>query len=72
MDKKESVLIIALAQCGMNVTDAADKSHWSRPQFLRCLEKIKIKTDLDPLNFFDLGELYTIAREILGDDYELL
>ena len=72
MSGLQAKIILAMTQCGMNVTDSAARVHCHRNTVLYHFEKIRKLTGLDPRNFFDLGELYTMAREILGDEYELL
>lgn len=71
MNETNAKIIIALAQCNLNITDAANKVGRSRNGFLWRLERIKDITGLDPRNFFDLHELYSIARRVVGDNCEL-
>lgn len=68
MNKIDAKVIVAFAQCSMNITDAAPKAKYSRNGFLYRLDRIKRVTGLDPRNFFDLGELYEIACSILTVD----
>lgn len=68
MDKIKARIIVAYARCSMNITNAASKANYSRNGFLWHLDKIKSITGLDPRNFFDLHELYSIACNILGDE----
>jgi sugar diacid utilization regulator len=72
MGEDDAKIVLALAQSNMNINAAARKLYYANTTFYWHLDKIKKITGLDPRNFFDLGELYTIAREILGDEYELL
>lgn len=72
MDRTEAKMIIAYAQSNMKTADAALKVYYSWNTVDRCFKRIKEKTGLDPRNFFDLIELYSIARNVLGDDFELL
>ena len=72
LTKKEARMIVAMAQCDMTVYAAADKVYYHKNTLLYHFEKIRKKTGLNPRNFFDLIELYSMAREILGDDHELL
>lgn len=72
VNETDAKIVHALAQCNMNVTEASRKLSYHRNAIEYRVDRIKKKTGLDPRNFFDLGELYTIALEILGNDYELL
>ena len=72
MDRTDAKIIIAFAQSNMSMVDAGLKVGYSRTGITYRFDNIKKATGLDPRNFFDLGELYTIARNILGDDFELL
>ena len=70
MNEAHAETIIALARCNMNISEAARVLCYIRQTIQARVNRIKAITGLDPCNFFDLHELYTIAREILGDEYE--
>lgn len=72
MSKTDAQIVVALARCNMNMLEASKKCFYHRNTIVNRIERIKEITGLDPRNFFDLGELYTIAIEILGDESELL
>ena len=72
MDETSAKIVHALAQCNMNINAAAQKLHYHRNTIEYHITQLRKTTGLDPRNFFDLGELYTIAIDVLGDEYELL
>lgn len=71
MNETDAKIVLALAQCSMNIREVAVKLNYHRNTVVYHVEKIRKITGLNPRNFFDLGELLTIAREVLGNDYEL-
>ena len=72
MERIDAKLIIAFARSNMVVVDTGLKVGCSRNTVIYHFEKIRKATGLDPRNFFDLGELYEIARNTLGDDFEII
>jgi hypothetical protein len=72
MERFDAKIIIAYAQSNMKKNIAASKVYCSPGSITNHFRIIRKETGLDPENFFDLGELYTIARGKLGDDFELL
>lgn len=65
MTKKQAHLIVALTHSNMNTAETARRLFYSRNTVLYHIKKIKEATSLDPLDFFDLGKLYSIARALL-------
>lgn len=68
MDKLDAKIIVAYVRSNMKICEAARRLKYHRNTFTHMLDRIRKVTDLDPRNFFDLGELYEIARGILTDD----
>lgn len=68
MDKLDAKIIVAYVRANMNICEAARKTYYHRNTFTYQLNRIRKATGLDPRNFFDLGELYEIARGILTAD----
>lgn len=68
MDKLDAKIIVAFARSNMNISGTAQKMGYHRNTFTYMLDRIRNVTALDPRNFFDLGELYEIARGVLTDD----
>lgn len=68
MDKLDAKLIITYARSNMARWVVANKLHYDVIAIDCHFDKIKIVTGLDPRNFFDLHELYSIACNILGDE----
>lgn len=71
MNEIDAKVVIALVQNGMYISAAARSLMYHRNTIRYHIEQIRIKTGLDPRNFFDLGELYMMAREVLGEDFKL-
>lgn len=72
IEKMDAKSVIVFARCNMNVSETARKLHYHRNSLVYHFSRVKKITGLDPLNFFDLSELYTIALEILSDEYDPL
>lgn len=68
MDKIDAGIIVTYARCNMVQSVTARKLYRSETNIGLHLDKVKRLTGLDPRNFFDLHELYEIARGILTDD----
>lgn len=68
MDKLDAKIIVAYVRANMNICEAARKVKYHRNTFTHMLDRIRKVTELNPRNFFDLHELYEIARGILTDD----
>ena len=68
MDKLDAKIIVAFAQSNMNISGTSREMGYHRNTFTYMLDRIQKATGLNPRNFFDLGELYEIARGILTDD----
>ena len=69
MNETQAKIIVVYARNSMRVTKTAEALYYDRQVIYHNFKKIRENTGLDPRNFFDLGELYTIAVEILGDEY---
>ena len=72
IEEIDAKIIYYLALYNMNRSEVARELYLSNTAVVFHVNKIRKITGLDPRNFFDLGELYSIALEILGDDYESL
>ena len=57
----EGEAINALAFSGMKIAEAARLAGVSQSGFIGRIERIEDKTGLNPLDFFDLQDLYEIA-----------
>ena len=60
MDKK---VILTLADCNMNITQASEKLYMHRNSVVYHIKRIKKQTGLNPLNFYDLCKLVNMAKE---------
>ena len=58
---KQCDVISGLAFNRMNISAVAKMMHFHRNNICYHIAQIKKKTGLDPLDFFDLHELYRIA-----------
>lgn len=67
MTETDAIIVVALARSNMNLCEAARRSNYHINSIAYRIRKIRHVIGLDPKNFFDLGELYTMAVEILGD-----
>ena len=61
MSDETKQIILLLAKWNMNVSAVATRVGLGRHAMDNRLIKIKEETGLDPLNFFDLHELYQIV-----------
>lgn len=61
MTDKEKEIIKTLADCNMNVHKTARVMNYHRNTIIYHLLKIKNKTGLEPLNFYDLVKLLNIG-----------
>lgn len=68
MTRDQKKIVKALAEHSMNVSEAARATNYHRNSCVYHIEQIKKKTGLDPMNFFDLHELYQI---VTMDDKDL-
>lgn len=69
MTEAEAMLVVSYARNNMSIAAVAKELFYHRNTVSYNFDKIAIKMGLDPRNFFDLGELYTIAIAVLDDDY---
>ena len=65
-DMDKSVLV-ALAESGMDKTEAAKKAYRSRQNIYQCINRVKRKTGLDPCNVFQLAELLGLEKVRHGE-----
>lgn len=68
MSKTDAMIVVALARSNMNYMETARRTHYTKSTVMYHLDKVERKTGLNPRNFFDLHELYSIACNILGDE----
>lgn len=71
LSEKEREIIRSLADCDMNITDAANKVFIHRNTFCYHMDKIKKKTGLNPKKFYDLIDLlkHVTQGEIENSSY---
>lgn len=68
MSEIEANVVVMFAQSDMIITETAKKLHYSKRTIGYYLDKVKKTTGLNPRNFFDLCELYTIAVNRLEEN----
>jgi carbohydrate diacid regulator len=68
MDKIDAKMIVAFARCNMKIKVAANTIFYNKNSLTYHFNRVRRETGLNPRNFFDLVELYEIARGILTDD----
>ena len=61
MTREQKKIVKALAEHSMNISEAARATNYHRNTCVYHIEQIKKRTGLDPMNFFDLHELYQIV-----------
>ena len=61
LEEKEMEIILALAESGMNPTEASRRIFVHRNTICYHIRKILQKTGLDPRDFYDLGKLVRMA-----------
>lgn len=57
MDRTDKRIILTLAECDMNVTQTAQKLYMHRNSIVYHINRVKKKTGLNPLCFYDLCKL---------------
>lgn len=62
MTNIEKTLILAYAECDMNISKTARTTHYSRNGVVYQLNKIHKKYGLNPIVFYDLVELVDRAK----------
>ena len=67
MKQEHAEVIIALAECGMNMSEVARRLHWHRNTILYRIRQIFKTYGKNPLDFYDLSDLLQIARETLQE-----
>lgn len=60
---REKEIILAMAACDMNKTNAAAKLYFHRNTMAFHMDKIRKKTGLDPRRFYDLVKLLEMVNE---------
>lgn len=68
LTEEQAKTIVALAENGMKVTEAAKVLGCARSTMVNRLQKIKEVTDKDPMIFYDLCQLLLDARILLGEE----
>ena len=63
MTNKEKEVILQMCECDMNVSEVAREMYSHRNTIVYHLEKIKQRTKLDPLRFYDLVKLREMVKE---------
>lgn len=66
MTPEEAKAILALAENGLRIEPATKMLYLHRSTLCRRIQRIKKKTGMDPLNFFDMQTLVPKAKQILG------
>lgn len=64
LTEKEKQIILTVAEFNIRLTSAARKLYVHRNTLIFQLDKIQVKTGLDPRNFYDLVKLV----EMVGND----
>lgn len=64
MDAKEKELIEKMCECDMNVTKVAKAMYMHRNTVTYHIAKIRKKTGLDPMRFYDLVKLREMINEV--------
>lgn len=64
LTEREKQIILTVAECDIILTAAAKKLYVHRNTLIFQLDKIQVKTGLDPRNFYDLVKLV----EMVGND----
>lgn len=64
-------VILALADCGMRPTSVAKKLYIDHSTVRYHIRIIKAITGLDPMDFYDLGDLVASVKGVSKDDYLL-
>ena len=67
MTDRHREIILALADCKMNASEAGKKIFLHRNTVLYHCEQIKLSTGLDPFDFYDLIRLVEMAKENEND-----
>lgn len=63
MNDRHKAIILAMADCDLQISKTARKLYCNRNTIIYHLQKIKVETGLDPEKFWDLCKLVEIARE---------
>ena len=63
MTDRQREIVLALAGCKMNASEAGKKIFLHRNTVLYHGEQIKLSTGLDPFDFYDLCKLLEMAKE---------
>lgn len=65
LDPYDAEIIVAMADCDLNMTEAAKKMYSTRNTVWNHANWIKKQTGKDPRNFYDMCELLPMARAVL-------
>ena len=64
MNALEKEIVLAFAECNMDLSKTARKTYMHRNSIVYQLEKIQKKTGLQPKRFFDLIKLVEMCKEV--------
>ena len=70
LDRFDAEIIVAMADCNLNMTEAAAKIYSQRNTIWFHANFIKKQTGKDPRNFYDMCELLPMARAVLEGKHE--
>lgn len=65
MTDRMAEIIVALAECNMNLSMAAKSIYMHRNSCWYYIYKMRSELGKDPLNFYDLCELLPLAKSIM-------
>lgn len=63
LTKAEEEALVLLADNAMNVTRVAEESHFSRSVIYDRLRSVRIKTGINPMDFWGLHRLLSLIEE---------
>ena len=67
MSEQEAKIIFALARNQLSISRAANDLTYHRNTIFYHVKKIRKKTGLDPLDFYDMVNLIPMAQEVTHD-----
>lgn len=62
LDDRRKDIILAMAECNMNVSEVAQMKHYHRNSIIYHCNHIHQKTGLNPHNFYDLVKLVDMVK----------
>ena len=63
LDARETEIILRMAECSLNVSEAAEKMYMCRTTLVYNIEKLMKKTGLDARKFYDLVKLLDLLEK---------